>query len=117
MPVPSARRTCHRGRQITPCYDVMLAFANAQTITAPQFANNVNLTVDLGSSFAAGPGGTPGSGVGRIGGIWVTQIPAMDFASADEVYRLHLVGSNDPALGSGNVDLLLSTTSPPSLRG
>jgi hypothetical protein len=84
-----------------PCpFDAMLAFCDAQTLTATGYLNNLNSgIVDLG-------GAKPVSAVGRTDGIWNIQITALDFTTTDETYQLALLGSNDAAFGNGNVELL-----------
>jgi hypothetical protein len=73
-------------------FDVATAFANGQTITATGYVNAIQTQVDIG--------------VGRWIGKLALDISAMDLSSADESYRLMLLGSNDVAFGNGNVDLL-----------
>jgi hypothetical protein len=89
--------------QITtfPCpYDAMLAFCNAQTLNATGYFNNLNSgQIDLGGS-------SPVSAAGRTDFIWNMDITTLDETTADEVYKLHLFGSNDVAFGNGNVELL-----------
>jgi hypothetical protein len=81
-------------------YDAQTAFTAAQTLTATGYLNNLNSgQIDLG-------GANPSSGSGRTEGMWCMDITAVDFASADETYKLHLFGSNDVAFGNGNVELL-----------
>jgi hypothetical protein len=80
-------------------YDAINAFASAQTLTATGFVNNLNLRLDFG-------GASPSSGAGRTGGMWCTDITAIDFTSGDETYAFALLGSNDSAFGNGNVELL-----------
>jgi hypothetical protein len=81
-------------------FDAQTAFTAAQTLTATGYLNNLNSgQVDLG-------GANPASGAGRTNGMWVLDITALDFSSADETYKLHLVASNDVAFGNGNVELL-----------
>lgn len=84
-----------------PCpYDAMLAFCNAQALTATGYFNNLNSgQIDLG-------GASPVSAAGRTDFIWSMDITACDFSSSDESYKLHLFGSNDVAFGNGNVELL-----------
>lgn len=88
--------------QITtyPCpYDATLAFCDAQSLTATGYFNNVNATLDLG-------GASPVSAVGRTDFIWSMDITVLDMTTTDEVYKIHLFGSNDSAFGNGNVELL-----------
>lgn len=81
-------------------YDAAMAFTSAQVLTATGYLNNLNSGIlDLGSA-------TPSSGAGRTDGMWVLDITAIDFTSADETYGLALLGSNDAAFGNGNVELL-----------
>lgn len=84
-----------------PCpYDALLAFCSAQTLTATGYFNNLNSgQIDLGGSL-------PVSAAGRTDFIWSMDITAIDMASNDESYKLHLFGSNDVAFGNGNVELL-----------
>lgn len=89
--------------QITtfPCpYDAMLAFCSAQQLTATGYFNNLNSgQIDLG-------GPSPVSAGGRTDFIWNIDITQLDETTTDEVYKLHLFGSNDAAFGNGNVELL-----------
>jgi len=89
--------------QITtfPCpYDAMLAFCSAQTLNATGYFNNLNSgQLDLG-------GAAPVSAAGRTDFIWCMDITTLDETTTDEVYKLHLFGSNDVAFGNGNVELL-----------
>lgn len=73
-------------------FDVATAFANPQTLTATGYVNAIQAQVDIG--------------VGRWIGKLVLDISALDLSSADETYRLHLLGSNDAAFGNGNVEVL-----------
>ena len=84
-----------------PCpYDAMLAFCSAQTLTATGYFNNLNSgQLDLG-------GAAPVSAAGRTDFIWCMDITTLDETTTDEVYKLHLFGSNDVAFGNGNVELL-----------
>lgn len=84
-----------------PCpYDAMLAFCSAQSLTATGYYNNLNSgQIDLG-------GAAPVSAAGRTDFIWCMDITVCDFTTTDEVYKLHLFGSNDVAFGNGNVELL-----------
>ncbi|BEV44416.1 hypothetical protein [Afipia carboxidovorans] len=70
--------------------------ANMAFNTAPE---TLSATGYLGSSkqLDIGPG--------RVLGLWALDISAMTMA-ADESYKLHLLGSNDPDWGNGNVELL-----------
>jgi hypothetical protein len=86
-------------------FDRALAFCDAQVLTATNYLDNISQTIDLGG-YAPTPVGGIGSGAGRNDGVWVLNVSAMDFASADETCRFHLLGSNDVAFGNGNVDLL-----------
>jgi hypothetical protein len=61
-----------------------MAFASAQTLTATGYVNNVQPAADLG-------GGVPVTAAGRTEGLWCMNITAIDFASADESYKLHLL--------------------------
>jgi len=84
-----------------PCpYDAMLAFCSAQTLNATGYFNNLNSgQLDLG-------GAAPVSAAGRTDFIWCMDITTLDETTTDEVYKLHLFGSNDVAFGNGNVELL-----------
>jgi hypothetical protein len=44
--------------------------------------------------------------IGRSQGMWALQIHAADVSSANEAYQFFLHGSNDPAFGAGNCELL-----------
>ena len=89
--------------QITtfPCpFDATLAFCSAQSLTATGYYNNLNSgQIDLG-------GAAPVSAVGRTDFIWNMDITVLDETTTDEVYKLHLFGSQDVAFGNGNVELL-----------
>lgn len=45
-------------------------------------------------------------GPGRVTGLWAMDISNMKVSVTDEVYKFHLMGSNDAAWGNGNVELL-----------
>ena len=84
-------------------YDATNAFTTpgGQTLTANGLVNNQNASVDLG-------GANPVSSAGRTEGIWTLNVTAVNFATANEFYQFALEGSNDPAFGAGNVELLES---------
>lgn len=83
-------------------FDAMMAFCNAQTLVATGYFNNLNSgQLDIGGGVA----GTT-QGAGRTEGLWCFTVSAIDFSSVDEIYKLHLFGSNDVAFGNGNVELL-----------
>jgi hypothetical protein len=44
--------------------------------------------------------------IGRAQGLWMIQVHAADISSANELYQFFLHGSNDPAFGATNCDLL-----------
>ena len=73
-------------------YDTLQAFALSQTITTSGYANNVNTQLNIGP--------------GRFDGIWTINVTAVYMTSSDESYKLYLLGSNDQAWGSGNIDIL-----------
>jgi hypothetical protein len=102
MPLTAGNLPSQPPTYATP-FDIATAFANNQTLTVTGDLGP-NTQLDIGGPVPL-PGGV-GSGAGRTDGIWVINITAMDFASADESYRFHLLGSNDVAFGNGNVDLL-----------
>jgi hypothetical protein len=82
-------------------FDAAMAFLTTPTaFTATGFVPGSPVTLDLGGASLAG------AGAGRTDGIWCLNVSALDFANADETYRLCLCGSNDAAFGNGNVDLL-----------
>ncbi len=84
-------------------FDAQTAFMTTPTaFTATGFVGSV--TLDIGGVVNL-PSGI-GSAAGRKTGVWVLQIAAIDFANADESYKLALLGSNDPLFQNGNVDLL-----------
>ena len=89
--------------QITtfPCpYDATRAFCSAQTLVATGYLNNLNSgQLDLG-------GAAPIAAAGRTDFMWNLLISAVNFATGDESYTFRLLGSNDPAFGNGNVELL-----------
>jgi hypothetical protein len=81
---------------------------------ALSFGLNVTLTA---SGFAGGaaPASNVNLGVGRVQGTWSLLIPTVPtagasqnpgFASSNESYQFFLLGSNDPAFGNGNVEIL-----------
>lgn len=84
-----------------PCpFDAQLAFCSAQTLNATGYFNNLNSgQIDLGGS-------SPVSAAGRTDFVWSMDITTLDETTTDEVYKLHLFGSNDVAFGNGNVELL-----------
>jgi len=73
-------------------FDAAMAFANPQTLTASGYVNALNAQLDL----------MPG----RFDGYLNLDISAMKLSSGDEAYKLFLLGSNDPAWGNGNVEML-----------
>lgn len=73
-------------------FDAATAFANGQTLTATGYINAVQAQVDIG--------------VGRWIGKLNIDISALDLSSADETYRIHLLGSNDILFANGNVEIL-----------
>jgi hypothetical protein len=73
-------------------FDAAMAFANPQTLTASGYVNALNTQLDL----------MPG----RFDGYLNLDVSAMDLSSGDETYKLFLLGSNDPAWGNGNVEML-----------
>ena len=81
-------------------FDAALALANAQTLVATGFLNNVNTQLDLAIGASAS------FGAGRVVAMAALDITAMDFASGDEAYKVSVLGSNDVAFGNGNVELL-----------
>jgi hypothetical protein len=89
--------------QITtfPCpWDAMTAFTDTQVLTATGYLNNLNSgQIDLG-------GAKPVAAAGRVDGIWNIDITNIKVSTTDEVYKLHLFGSQDVAFGNGNVELL-----------
>ena len=74
-------------------YDASLDLTggSAATLTATGYLNGTT-NLDIGP--------------GRVTGLWALDISALDVSSSDEVYKLHLMGSNDAAWGNGNVELL-----------
>ncbi|MFB0691938.1 hypothetical protein ACA106_15600 [Agrobacterium pusense] len=72
--------------------DVLTAFSTGQTLTASGYVNQVQQQVDIG--------------VGLWEGRLSLELNALDLSSGDETYRLFLLGSNDPAFGNGNVEIL-----------
>lgn len=93
MPLTQASpRPYHLPEKAVPL-DVSMAFAtNAQTLTASGFVNSQQTQVDLG--------------VGLWEGRLALDIAALKLSAGDETYRLFLLGSNDPAFGNGNVEIL-----------
>ncbi len=77
--------------------DVGLQFCSAQALTATGYFNNI---VGAGVNIDIGPG--------RKEMYWVFDISAMDLASANETYVLHLLGSNDSSWTNGAVEILCS---------
>jgi hypothetical protein len=80
-------------------------FCDGQVLSSTSDLNNINAQLDFGG-VAPLPGFAVGSGAGRLAGMWVLNITAIDFSSGDETYRFHLLGSNDSGFGNGNVDLV-----------
>lgn len=74
--------------------DVNLLFAQNQTFTATGPLNNGGSTVQLDIL------------PGRFSGLWVVDLAVLKVSAGNETYQLALLGSNDPAFGAGNVDLL-----------
>lgn len=72
--------------------DVVQQFSLAQTLTASGFVNNVNTQVDLR--------------VGRESAGLVLDLSALKVSAGNETYLFGLFGSNDPAFGAGNVELI-----------
>ncbi len=72
--------------------DVSTAFSTGQTLTASGYVNQLQQQVDIG--------------VGLWEGRLSLELSALDLSSGDETYRLFLLGSNDPAFGNGNVEIL-----------
>lgn len=72
--------------------DSSLQFANAQTLTATGYVNNVNAQIQINP--------------GRLTGFLVLDLTAMYVTSADEYYRFLLMGSNDVNWGNGNIATL-----------
>lgn len=72
--------------------DVLTAFSTGQTLTASGYVNQLQQQVDIG--------------VGLWEGRLSLELSALDLSSGDETYRLFLLGSNDPAFGNGNVEIL-----------
>jgi hypothetical protein len=72
--------------------DVGLQFAADQVLTATGFVNNVNTQLDLN--------------IGRFDGMLILDLLALDVSSGNETYEFMLLGSNDPAFGAGNCELL-----------
>lgn len=74
--------------------------AAAQTVTGYSQVGGANAVLDLG-----GNQGTSPKQQSRIDAVCVIDVTALDIASGDETYKFILVGSNDPALATGNVEL------------
>lgn len=76
---------------------------------APFDANLALATQPTQTLAATGYMGAPTTldiGQGRVEGYWAIDITSVDMTSNDEVYKFHLMGSNDVAWGNGNVELL-----------
>lgn len=69
--------------------DESLVFAQAQTLTATGYVNNVN------AQLAINPG--------RLVGFLALDLTAMYVTSGDEYYRFILMGSNDVNWANGNI--------------
>jgi hypothetical protein len=86
--------------------DFALPF-DAQNTFTPSGAQTLTATGYMGAPTQLDLGGsTPASGAGRTDGIFSVLITAIDVASADESYRIFLLGSNDVAWANGNVEQL-----------
>jgi hypothetical protein len=75
--------------------------------------------IDMAATFRLGAAAMTASGwatgaaasyitlpIGRAQGLWMLQVHSADVSSANEQYQFFLHGSNDPAFGAGNCDLL-----------
>ena len=77
---------------ISAPFDVMTAFAKAQTLTATGYVNNLNTQINVGT--------------GRITGFLALDITNLKLSAGNETYQFFLLGSNDASFTSGNIDLL-----------
>lgn len=72
--------------------DENLLFAQAQTLTATGYINNVTAQLTINP--------------GRLTGFLAVDITAIDVSSGNEAYSIYLFGSNDVNWGNGNVENL-----------
>ena len=75
-------------------YDVLQAFADSQTLVASGYAGNVNTQVHIGP--------------GRFDGLLALNLSNAKVSTGDEKYAFYLLGSNDPAFGNGNNEILVT---------
>lgn len=90
----------------TYSFDVNLVLSdNSVTYTATGYsqANGADGVLDLGGNQFVTP-----LQQARMDGVLVIDVTQIDIASANETYRLSLVGSNDPNFGAGTVVELTS---------
>jgi hypothetical protein len=73
-------------------FDTLQAFSLSETLSASGYASNVNTQITMGP--------------GRYYGLWALQVSAAAMGSNNEFYQFFLLGSNDPAFGVGNIELL-----------
>jgi hypothetical protein len=74
--------------------DTTQLFAQNQTFTATGYLNNGAATTQIDVD------------AGRLTGFWVIDLQTLKVTAGNETYQLALLGSNDPAFGNGNVELL-----------
>lgn len=74
--------------------DVNMVFAQNQTFTASGALNNGGSTVQIDLQ------------PGRFMGFWAIDLSSLKVSAGNEVYQLALLGSNDPAWGNDNCELL-----------
>lgn len=86
----------------TYSFDKNLELSDGGTYTATGFlqVGAANAILDLG-----GNQGTSPVQQARIDAVAVIDVTAIDISSGNETYKLMLLGSNDPAMGTGNVCL------------
>lgn len=75
-------------------YDVAASFGLGVTLTASGYVPT------------AGATGYITMGPGRMEGYWRIDVSAADVSSANETYKMFLLGSNDAAFANGNIDIL-----------
>ncbi len=85
----------------TYSFDINLQLADgaiAQTATGYSQSGGVTGNIDLGGNQGASP-----AQQARIDACCVIDVSALNIVTGDEYYKFMLVGSTDPAFGSGNV--------------
>jgi hypothetical protein len=88
-------------------FDTALSFGLGVSLTASGWVSGAPANfVNLGGPVSPNQSATFPAFVGRTQGSWLLQVSAANVASGNEFYQFFLFGSNDPAFGAGNCDLL-----------